>query len=321
MSDRVHLAVPGIVYSGAMSEPDAPTPSTGEEIAGALRHPALQIGLSIWAAAAVWVWSVGIGMSISIRVLQLLGVGLFALLTIALTAPVEDDAPAGRIRWQLGALAAVVLLTGYGGFLFHGVLDTPSVPVWSELGEVFARAGLAALPPELVGVPAHAGKNFGQYVMLPLAVLLLLGARPRGLGFRAGHRTVRVALLWCAIPLAVIGVRLATGGLATDALLRQMGSHFFQNSFSEEFLFRGAIQTRLEPLFGRGWALLAQALLFGVWHLGAMTPEATAGGIVAGLAGAVVVQATMGLAFGVIFLRTRSVVAPTAVHVLSNMIG
>lgn len=36
----------------------------------------------------------------------------------------------------------------------------------------------------------------------------------------------------------------------------------------EEFLFRGALQTRLRWLRGPGWALVIQALVFGAWHLG-----------------------------------------------------
>lgn len=323
MTDRGSAGeVPGVAERprGSPGTPGAGV-STREEVATALRHPAVASGLAVWAAATAWLWLADAGGALALRALQLAAVALFGLLTVALTRPRESEPPSGRIGWQLAALGAVVLVTGYGGLRFHEVVATPPVPLWSNLSDLFAHAGRTALPEWLVGHPANAGRNFGQYVVVPLVVLLALGGRPGGLGLDRGHRSMRVALLWCAIPIGVLGWQLATGGLAPAALVRRLGSHFFQNGFSEEFLFRGAVQTRLEPVLGRGWALLVQALAFGVWHVGAMTDGAGAVAVASGLAGTLLLQAVLGLGLGIVFLRTRSLVAPTLVHVFSNAIG
>ncbi|MBP2017814.1 membrane protease YdiL (CAAX protease family) [Symbiobacterium terraclitae] len=93
---------------------------------------------------------------------------------------------------------------------------------------------------------------------------------------------------------------------------------FLQNGFSEEFLFRGALQTRLSQLLGDGWGLVLASLVFGIVHLGLNT-KSLGGDYLAGLAASVVFQATSGLLFGLTFMRTRSLIAPTEVHIVRNM--
>lgn len=97
-------------------------------------------------------------------------------------------------------------------------------------------------------------------------------------------------------------------------------SNTLQNGFFEEFLIRGVLQTRLRLLIAPDVALASQALLFGVWHLG-LGFTVTGGDPVAAVAYTVVHQAVLGVALGVLFARTRDLVAPSAVHVLLNSIG
>ncbi|MFN8513870.1 MAG: CPBP family intramembrane glutamic endopeptidase [Thermomicrobiales bacterium] len=98
-------------------------------------------------------------------------------------------------------------------------------------------------------------------------------------------------------------------------------SAFMNNGFFEEFLFRGALQTRLRALGGPGWALVIQALVFGAWHLGLGYTNTDHAGLLPALASTIVYQATLGLAFGVIFERTRNLLAPSVAHILVNSLG
>jgi hypothetical protein len=89
--------------------------------------------------------------------------------------------------------------------------------------------------------PGNVVANPLQYFVIPFLLLLLLGARPRELGFRKGNKAGRVSLLWLALPLVVWVGLLVTGNLAPQALVRRIISNTFQNGFFEEFLFRGAL--------------------------------------------------------------------------------
>ena len=68
------------------------------------------------------------------------------------------------------------------------------------------------------------------------------------------------------------------------------------------------------------WALVMQALAFAVWHLGTDT-QYMGGDILQGLALGIASHGMMGLALGIIFQRTRNLIAPSIVHVANNMFG
>jgi hypothetical protein len=142
----------------------------------------------------------------------------------------------GRLWAQLAVILTIILLTG-----FH----SEAIPVWSDMVARFRALGESTLPAEWVGGPGNVVANPLQYFVIPFLLLLLLGARPRELGFRKGNKAGRVSLLWLALPLVVWVGLLVTGNLAPQALVRRIISNTFQNGFFEEFLFRGALQTRL----------------------------------------------------------------------------
>src|SRR6185436_3296783 len=143
----------------------------------------------------------------------------------------------------------------------------------------------------------------------------------RYLGLGRGHRVLRVTALWCALPLAYVVFQLATGRLALLAFARRLLSHTVQNGPFEEFLFRGAIQSRLSALLGSGWGVVLGSLAFGAWHLGLGYTQTGKASILDGLASVFILQSTMGLAFAVIFHRTRNLVAGSVVHVVTNSMG
>jgi membrane protease YdiL (CAAX protease family) len=218
---------------------------------------------------------------------------------------------------QVAFLILVILLTGWSGLSFHHVTfgGWDYIPLWSHLESVLEWAG---------------GRLFGRdnwvrnpvlYMVLPGLVLLMLGVRLPELGLRNGYRSWIVGLPF-AVVLAVLAVLgWVTGRIEAVRLMQLMVlDHFLQNGFMEAFLFRGALLSRLTPLFGEAWSVVLSSLLFGVWHLGADTAMLQ-GDYMAGLASSIVSQATLGLLFGLMAVRTRSLIAPTLAHITVNMLG
>jgi membrane protease YdiL (CAAX protease family) len=74
-----------------------------------------------------------------------------------------------------------------------------------------------------------------------------------------------------------------------------------RNGFFEEFLFRGALMSRLNLLFGRSWGVVLATLIFGLFH----APTYTAvfqGDLLAGIAYSMVNPVVFGLCFAIIVL-------------------
>ena len=69
------------------------------------------------------------------------------------------------------------------------------------------------------------------------------------------------------------------------------------------------------------WAIVIQALVFGAWHLGLGYTNTGGAGLLPAVAITIVHQATIGLAFGIVFERTRSILAPSVAHILANSMG
>jgi membrane protease YdiL (CAAX protease family) len=180
-----------------------------------------------------------------------------------------------------------------------------------------ANFGERYLPAQFFTSPGNSLVNPIQYFVLPFLVLLFLGAHPSELGFERGHRSWWVILLWCGIEFALWGLQVLSGALYPLRLLTVFISNFFQNGFFEEFLFRGALQTRLRLLVDPAWSLVLAALIFGLWHLGADV-RAAGGDWLGGLALTVRNQAVFGLVMGIIFMRTRNLLACSVVHTVLN---
>ena len=296
-------------------------------IAPVLASRAAWFFAGVWVLSALALAATGNAAQLPIRAVFFAGLLLFCALTVLITAPdptTSAAVPAERPRlWlQLAITLAVILITGYTALAFHQLIprSAAQIPLWSALMRSAAAFGERWLPVELVGSPANAITNPLAYFVLPLAALLLAGARPAQLGLAPGQRSGRAILLWASIPLGMWLVALLTGQLTLGRLGRRMLSNALQNGFFEEFLFRGALQTRLRALWRADWALVLQALVFGLWHLGADT-RLMGGDFAAGLAMTILIQASMGIAFGLLLQRTRSLLAPSAVHIVINSLS
>lgn len=241
-----------------------------------------------------------------------------SVVTIALTDPPPElprppsGAARARVLLQLAVVLVVFVLTAWSGLVFHDVVSPSDGPAaWSAVHEGIQRLGETLLGP---GRGTWLS-NPVSYVLLPLPLLLLAGARPRELGMGRGHRTGPV-LLATALPLLLAGLLFGQPA----ALGARIVSNTMQNGFFEEFLFRGALQTRLRMLIVPDSALVVQALLFGAWHVG-FGYTMTGGDLIAAVAYTIVHQGVLGVAFGVLFARTRNLLAPSVVHVLLNSVG
>lgn len=290
------------------------------------RHGAAWMLATCWVAAAGWLLAGGHGIFVLLGAGASVVGGLLCMLTASCTEdPPGSVTPPPRERvclWiQLVPLAIVVLLTGWAGLHLHHAVDKPwQVPGWSDAESWFGRLGERHLSPAWVGNPYLALANPARYCLLPLLFLVpLTGLRHLGVG--PGHRVFRVIGLWCALPLAVVAYSLATGGVrATEVAARLLGNTLSNGPF-EEFLFRGAIQTRLVVLLGPRWGVVLASLLFGIWHLGLGYAQTGGRSLWDGLASTVILQTMVGLVLGVIYHRTRNLIAPSVCHVVFNSIG
>ena len=293
----------------------------------ALTSPAVWSFAIIWAVAAIYLVAIGRGDVVIYSFCLLAVLMCFCVITVGITQRKhEPKAKLSRTRrtlliLQIAVIAFFICITLYTSLMFHGVVERHPIPIWSPIVRAFSRIGEQVFSNDIVLNPGLAIANPAKYFLLPLSLLLLLGARLRGLGFCRGHRTLSVVALWCFIPAGVLAYLLALGRLSCMGLVRRLLSHLLINGFAEEFLVRGALQTRLRALLGTQWAIVIQALIFGIWHFAANFGSLGITGVAAVTAFCIVRSATFGLAYGIIFQRTRSLMVCSAVHVITNSLA
>lgn len=289
--------------------------------------PAAWCFAAIWAIAATYLVVIGRGDIVLSCVCLLTIIMFFCVVTVGITR--REDKPrvtlsrtrGSLLLLQLAVIAFFICITFYTSLMFHGVVERRPIPLWSDLIDVFSRLGEGVFSNNVVVNPALAMANPAQYFLLPLPLLLLLGARPTELGFSRGHRTLSVIGLWCLVPVGVLIYLIAFGRLSCSVLLRRLLSHLLINGFGEEFLVRGALQTRLRAVLNPSWAIVIQALTFAIWHLGANFGSLGITGGTELVAFCLVKSAPFGLAHGIVFQRTRNLVACSAIHVVINSLA
>jgi membrane protease YdiL (CAAX protease family) len=141
--------------------------------------------------------------------------------------------------------------------------------------------------------------------ILTLAVCFFVGASANLLQGRLG-----------LIPEAA--ARFSTGGLVLRLGLGLLVP-LLQAGFPEEFCFRGILQTRLERVWGRGWAIFGSVILFTAWHIPtryllSVGVEGTAGDFGSVVMGTGVPVFIVGLIFALFWDRYRSLLPLVAAH-------
>lgn len=270
--------------------------------------------LAIWLLAAATLALRGRGSAVFVGLAVLAGTALFSwFVMLATPTPAIAATPPrrGRLWAQVGWLALVIGITTWSGLQFHKIVAAP-MPIWDDAVGAIGSLGVRTLAVDWVGSPYHALANPTAYFALPVIGLLILGARFRSLGFERGQRVLVVIAITAALPVAWIVACVPS----STALVRALLGNTLQNGPFEEFLFRGALQTRLVQLLGVPWALGLQALLFGLWHLGAAAHGG--GDLLAAAAYTIVIQGTSGLLFGLVAWRTQNLWAGSVLHVLAN---
>lgn len=201
--------------------------------------------------------------------------------------------------------AAVFLVT----FVYGLVTNWVDLPVLTYLWGAYLRTRPA------LGDTALA--NFMVYVVIPGAIVLALGARPRELGLsRPADGTLRAALICLVLPVALFVWVLASGRMGVGRVSYIVARNLLSSGFSEEFLFRGLAFSHLRAFMQTEWALFIQALLFGLFHLGSSLNEPNVLVLVAYL---FALNAVPGYLLGLLALRTRSLALPVTVHTTLGM--
>ena len=296
------------------TRPSSRAPNGFAHAAGAWRAALLFAG--IWLASALVLVVTGRGFPFD-AFLKGLAFLLLSVLTVVVTQPAPAPsipvAERPRLWLQIGLILLFVLLTAWRGLAFHHVIGPDvALSLWSPVVDA-----LGSLGDRWFGNGNYLA-NPVTYTLAPLLVLLLAGARLRGLGFGPGDRVGGVLLLWCSLPVAAFAYAVLAGQLTPERLGRRLLSNSLNNGFFEEFLFRGALQTRLRRLTTVGWALVIQALVFGGWHLGLGFTDTGHAGWFPALASAFVNQAVIGLASGIVFEQSRNLLAPSVIHTVFN---
>ena len=209
----------------------------------------------------------------------------------------------------------------------------------------FLGWGLSALRAACPGHPAQEvvllGAKVAAMVLLPAALLAWMGCRPRELlRFDRPDRVERRALLVMGTLLLLLQLFAGRGpqmlaalpqpawviGLAAPFALAWM---CLEAGLTEEFLFRFAFQTRAAAwLRSETAGLVAMALLFGLAHAPgyvlrgahAMEGFAQAPDPLTAAAYSVVVVSPIGLAFGVLWARTRSLLLVVLLHGWADLV-
>jgi membrane protease YdiL (CAAX protease family) len=289
--------------------------------AAALRAPATWFGVLLVLVAIVYLVVTGYSGALLIALGASVGTGLLVLLTIPLTPDVVPSPWVGvsssrRRGWlQLGVVLLLVLLVYQALLASFGLLppSLTTVPIWTGfLSAVYQAQASLGVPPNYLLVPLI-------YFVIPFAVLLLLGARPGELGFARGYHVWRIAALWSVLPLALILIAFAQGHWTLPSLLRRTVQTTLNSGPFEEFLFRGALLTRLATLFGNGWGIVLSGLAFGLLHVAPIAASQTHGNLVAGAAIGLLQQGVGGMGFAIVVCRTRNLLATSIIHVVSNI--
>lgn len=197
---------------------------------------------------------------------------------------------------QLAICLGVVVVRGFGA------AQAQSRPMHAEPRDAYV-ASVADLTAAVYPMIRYGGAQFVAFVVVPTVVLLPFGLARRELGLVPQWRlSVRVGALWLIPALAFLVRNLATGVYDLGEV-RLLVRNTFSNGFSEEFLFRGVLLSRLLSVVSETWAILRKL-------------RSSASGIMARICAARMVISPSRYAMGFVAVRTRSLLVPAVFHTM-----
>ncbi|MEQ1818055.1 MAG: type II CAAX endopeptidase family protein [Terricaulis sp.] len=293
----------------------AATTGKGAAIIAALAYALL------WGGSTAYLYATGGDWSTGVLVALIFGLGLGGiawLLTIGANAPrIEVKRPA------IESGSMIVYLALYA-ILFLG------------FGMTWARQALPEGQQQELLVLAL---KLGAHIVLPAILLLVLGAKlgpitQLGLSGRKFWRTLIVLGLIILALVCVItpSLKLISGIPPTfDTMIWAVPLGFIwitlEAGACEEFLFRGVLQTRLTSWFNSAWAgVIVTSLIFGLAHAPGLFMRGGPG--VDGwstdplqvIAHTIAVLSPIGLTFGLIYARTKSLLLVILLHGLVDVL-
>jgi membrane protease YdiL (CAAX protease family) len=289
--------------------------------AAALRAPATRFAVFIVLVAALYLIITGYVGAVLLALGTSVGTGLLVLLTVPLTPDVSPSpwlsvSRSRRRNWvQLGVALLLILLVYQSLLASFGLLPPAltTIPLWTAfLSAMYQVQATLGIPPNYLVVPLI-------YFVIPFLALLLLGARPSELGLARGYHAWRVAALWSVLPLVLILIAIAGGQWTLPSLLHRTIQTTLNSGPFEEFLFRGALMTRLARVWGNGWGIVLSGSAFGLLHEPSLAASQTHGNLLAGAAIGLLQQGIGGMGFAIVVCRTRNLLATSIIHVISNV--
>ena len=293
----------------------AATRGRGAAIAAALAYALL------WGGSTAYLYATGGDWSTGVLVALIFGLGLGGmawLLTLGANAPrIEVKRPAiesGSIIIYLALYA--VLFLGFGMTWARQVLPEGQQQELLVMGlKLGVHIVLPALLLALLGAKLGpitqlglSGRKFWRtLIVLGLIILALVCVITPSLKQISGIPPTFDTMIW-AVPLGFIWITLEAGAC-------------------EEFLFRGVLQTRLTSWFNSAWAgVIVTSLLFGLAHAPGLFMRGGPG--VDGwstdplqvVAHTIAVLSPIGLTFGLIYARTKSLLLVILLHGLVDVL-
>ena len=234
--------------------------------------------------------------------------GLILWLIARACIPLDEASEESTLKtaargWRLACRVLVVLATF--AFLLFGHDWFWNSPVNAFLQRAFAGVHLGNGDS---GIP-----NFITYALVPGTLLFLLGAKPIELGLTAWRKGAWSALIGALVlPAIFVGLWFSKDHGSVGLLLTYLAHNFLSNGFSEEFLMRGITLSHLRAFVPKEWAVVGQAILFGLFHMAPLGRH----GVNWFLEGAadVAMNAPIGFFLALIALRARSILLPGLIH-------
>jgi membrane protease YdiL (CAAX protease family) len=269
-----------------------------------IRHPAAWLFAGLYVLSLVYLVAAHHANLLIVGLIQLAYIIIPLLIVWPMTRnvpapPWEEAPPTTRLRLWL-QLVVPLVVTGLALLAFFA------------LAAPFVRK--LPVPTFVITVPFAIIVE----IVIPVAVVVALGASLREIGFGPGYRSWRAGGALVLLILLFIVVILIAGWAAPSTVLLGTIPSFFTAAFPEEILFRGIVMTRLSRLFGTGWGITLSSLLFGLFHLGT---NMTGRDVGTALAYCIISQAVAGIGLAVIFLRTRNLLACVLAHGMGDTLG